>query len=268
MNSEFWSVFGPLFAVNGFVIMMLAVFAALSRSRPKTQEIEARHSSIILNKFIREFWFWLTHPVYVFFIKFRVSPNAISILGSVVALISGVAFYFDKIALGGWIMVLGASLDMFDGRVARALNKETLAGCYIDSCMDRVSEGLTLTGIAWLYRDSLIFWIVMTVYLASQLTSYTKARGETLGVVYSGGMMQRPERIAYLGAGGILTPIFAYILFPYLGGYFNVATYLDFEKLVYAAPLTFVAIMTTKTSINRIINVMKLLDEKQFGRPK
>lgn len=261
----FWQTFGPLFLSIGFVFSALFLFAFISRNRPKNQEIEERHSSVLVNKWIREFWFWLTNPVFTFFVKFKVSPNAISILGTVGALMSGVAFYFNMIGLGGWIMVLGASLDLFDGRVARAMNRVTLAGCYIDSCMDRISEGVTLTAIAYIYKDGFGFWIVMLVYLASQLTSYTKSKGETLGVNYSGGMMQRPERIVYLGAGGILTPAVAYILYPFLKSKMPTASYVEMELMIYLVPLSFVAFFATTTSINRIINIMKLLDKKQFG---
>lgn len=261
---SFWVTFGPLLAVNGFVVFMALVFWVLSRNRPKTDEIEERHSSLILNKWVREFWFWLTHPIFWFFVKFKISPNAISIGGSFGALFSGIAFALGYIGWGGWIMVLGASLDLFDGRVARALNRETLAGSYIDSCMDRISEGLTLIGIAYLYKDNFGFWIVMVVFLASQLTSYTKCKGETMGIEYAGGMMQRPERIAYLGAGAIIMPMVAYALYPWIQKHYS-WSYSYFEQLIYLIPLVFVGVFATFASVDRIVNIMKLLDKKQFG---
>jgi len=180
-------------------------------------------------------------------------------------MVSGAAFALGYVGFGGWVMVLGASFDLFDGRVARALDRVTLAGGYIDSCMDRVSEGLTLFGIAYLYRNTHGFWVVMVVFLASQLTSYCKAKGETMGIDYNGGMMQRPERIAYLGGGAILTPMIAYFLYPLLPPYFQGVSYLAFEGYVYLVPLGFVAVMATQTSVNRIVNIMKLLDKKQYG---
>lgn len=264
----FWHTFGPLFLVNFVVLAAAAVFAVISRKRPPTPEIEERHSSVILGKWLREFWFWLTHPVFKFFVVFRVSPNAISILGTVVALCSAIAFARGGIGVGGWLLVLGASLDLFDGRVARALGRESRAGSYIDSCMDRISEGLTLAGIAYLYRDGFFFLIPVTALVSSQLTSYTRAKGEAMGVSYCGGIMQRPERALYLGAGAIVTPMVSYGLYPYLHQRFPELAYPLLERLVYLLPLSFVALFATVTSVTRIVNIMKLLDKRQFGARK
>lgn len=263
---QFWQSFAPLLAVNIVVVCAVLVFAVISKSRPKTKEIEDRHSSVILNKWIREFWFWFTHPIFRFFIYFKISPNAISIMGTVVALFSAVAFALGGIGLGGWLMVLGASLDLFDGRVARATSRSTLAGSYIDACMDRISEALTLSGIAYLYRNSPVLWLVLAVYLGSMLTSYAKAKGQAMGVDYSGGMMQRPERIVYLGAGGILTPVVAYGLFPLVSAEISGLTHQQLEMFVYVVPLGFVAVLCNVTALRRIIIVMKSLTKKQFPR--
>ncbi|HLD43844.1 MAG TPA: CDP-alcohol phosphatidyltransferase family protein [bacterium] len=268
IQDHFWFTFGPLFFVNAFIVVSLVVFIVISRHRPKTAEIEERHSSIILNKWIREFWMWLLEPIFRFFIFFHISPNAISITGCVVAIFSAAAFAVGHFGLGGWLMVLGASLDFFDGRVARATNRCTQAGSFIDSCLDRVSEGLTLTGLAFFYRDSFIFWVVMLAYLGSMLTSYTKAKGETMGVAYSGGMMQRPERIAYLGAGGILAPVFAYALFPLLFPRFPQLTLLGLVGYVYLIPLFFVTVLSNVAALNRMINIMRILDKQKVTGSK
>ena len=44
----------------------------------------------------------------------------------------------------------------------------------------------------------------------SLLVSYTRARGESLGVVCNAGIMQRAERILLVGLGGILDPILGF----------------------------------------------------------
>jgi CDP-diacylglycerol---glycerol-3-phosphate 3-phosphatidyltransferase len=262
-NLDFWLTFGPLFIVNGFIVVAFVTFIFISRKRPKTKDIEERHSSVVLNKWIREFWMWLLEPFFKFFIFFKISPNAISILGSIVALFAAIAFAVGHFGLGGWLMVLGSSFDFFDGRVARATNRCTLAGSFIDSCLDRVSEGITLTGLAFYYRDSFIFWIVMLAYLSSILTSYSKAKGETMGIDYSGGMMQRPERIAYLGAGGILAPVFSYFLHSYALGWCPTLTVQQLTGYIYLLPLSFVAIFCSATAIKRVVNIMILLDKKE-----
>jgi len=44
------------------------------------------------------------------------------------------------------------------------------------------------------------------------MVSYTRARGEGIGIECKTGIMQRPERIVYLGVGSIFSPIFAYFI--------------------------------------------------------
>jgi len=264
-NTNFWFTFGPLILINTYVLVSLGIFSLIYKKLPKTAEVEDRHSSVVLNKWFREYWMWLTAPIFKICLYFKVTPNFISIVGSVFALLSGVAIAMGKMGLCGWLMVLGASFDFFDGRMARLTNQETQAGSFLDSSLDRVSEGLTLTGIAFYYKDSPIFWIVMFAYLGSMLTSYTKAKGETMGVDYSGGMMQRPERIAYLGAGAILSPFIAYFLHPWLVTRFPDLTVTLLQGYLYAVPLAFVCLFCNIATINRIVNIMKLLQKKEFG---
>lgn len=265
MNTpSFWVTFGPLFAMNGLVIVLLVVFAFVEKNQPRHTEVEDRHSSIILNKWIRRFWMWLTNPLFKIFLFLKLSPNNLSFLGTIFATLSGVAIAFGQIGWGGWLMVLGASFDFFDGRMARLTNSRTESGAFFDSSMDRYSEGLTLIGVCYVYRNTWFFWVVMLAYLGSMLTSYTKAKGESMGVDYSGGMMQRPERLAYLGAGAILTPIITYALYPIISEYFS-WTYQTAQLWVYAVPLGFVTVMCNLASINRVVNIMKLLNKKEFG---
>lgn len=262
-SRDFWFTFGPLFLVNGYVIVAFIVFSFIYKKLPKSAEVENRHSSVILNKWIREFWMWLTAPIFKVLLHYRVSPNALSIVGTLLALSSGVAMALGWVGLCGWFMVMGASFDFFDGRMARLTNRKTEAGSFIDSSLDRISEGLTLTGIAYYYKDSPMFLVTMLVYLGSMLTSYAKAKGESMGVEYAGGMMQRPERLAYLGAGAILVPMVSYLVFPWARLWFPTLTVSSLTALLYALPLSFVAVFCCAASAHRVINVMKLLDKKR-----
>ncbi len=264
---SFLSVFGPVIGLNLLALGAFVVFVFLSRSLPKSEEIQRKHSSVILGKWVREYWWWLTSPILKALLYFKVRPNAISIAGAVMAGLSGYIFSFGHLSLGGWVMVIGASFDFFDGRVARLTNSVTDAGCFIDSSLDRVGEALTLTGLAWFYKDSYGFFIVMAVYLGSMVTSYSKARGETLGINFSGGMMQRPERIAYTGAGAILSPLFAYGLIKNVPYFANFDFY-DLQHMIFLVPLAFVAFFCNLTAVHRMIRIMQLLDEKQFGKKK
>jgi phosphatidylglycerophosphate synthase len=257
-----WITVGPLLVFNTYFIVMLVAFYFVNQRRPKTIYLNNRHTSVILNRWIREYWMWVTEPFLKICLKLKIKPNTISFMGTCMALLSGTAFACGNLGLGGWLMVFGASLDFFDGRVARETGQTSEAGAFFDSSMDRISEGLTTTGIAYLYKDSFIFWVVMAMYLGSMLTSYTKAKGETMGVDYSGGMMQRPERIVYTGVGGILSPVIAYFTLPLFLGKYPELTQGLLEDYIYLIPLIFVAVMTNVTTLNRIVNIMQLLNGK------
>jgi len=150
-------------------------------------------------------------------------------------------------------MIFSATFDIFDGRVARATNRVTKSGAYFDSVIDRFSEGAVFLGLLYYFKDHWAFYIVFMALVGSLMVSYTKAFGGAQGVEYSGGSMQRPERVVYLGVGAIFAPIIGHFI-SFLSP--NIVDY------IYLFPLSFVALMTWVTTFDRIANIMRLLDQK------
>ena len=265
---SFWISFGPLVVINGYFIVTLFWFSANYKSMPKADFIENRHHSKILNKWIRHWWIWVTTPLFRFFLKLKCTPNQISALGTVFGVFSGLSFAFTpkwvsvgSFGLGGWFMIIGGSLDFMDGRLARETGQESLAGAFFDSVMDRIAECMVFSGLAWYFRDSWILWIVMAAFTGGMLTSYSKCRGDKMGVSYEGGMMQRPERMVYTGVGAIFAPIVGMGLMALLPDRFTdikMAT-----DLAYTLPLAFVALLSNYTTYDRIRNIMRLLNAKE-----
>ncbi|HBF12189.1 MAG TPA: hypothetical protein DDW49_02165 [Deltaproteobacteria bacterium] len=248
-----WISLIPLFVFNAFMLCTVLAFRPIYRKKGVTQEIQERHASKFLNRWMREYWFWLTDPIIRFFIRFHITPNQITCLGTFIGVLSGLFFSLGHFGLGGWCMIWGASFDMFDGKVARLTNKETKSGAYFDSIMDRVSEGAVFAGLIFYYRESLVLWIAVMALLGSFMVSYTKAKGDEMNARYNGGSMQRPERIVYLGVGAVFSPVFSWML----SHYFPLLT----TEALYVLPLFLVALMTWVTSLNRMKNVMKMLDQ-------
>lgn len=264
----FWLSLGPLIVINGYFIISIICFYFLQNKIQKAGFIEERHHSKILNKWIRHWWIWITTPLFRFFLFLRVTPNQISILGTVLGVLSGLTFAFasPQLSLGayglaGWLLIFGGSLDFMDGRVARETGQESLAGAFLDSVLDRISESAVFTGLAYYFRDSSIFWFVMAAYLGAMMTSYAKCRGDKMGAVYEGGMMQRPERIVYTGVGAVFAPLVGIMLLKYFP--MNFTDLKGATDFVYAFPLGFVAIMANYTTFNRIHKIMGLLDKKE-----
>jgi len=61
-------------------------------------------------------------------------------------------------------------------------------------------------GIAVWFAEPLPVALVMTAFAGSMLVSYTRARGEGLGIQCKVGILQRAERLLLLGLGSILDP--------------------------------------------------------------
>ncbi len=108
------------------------------------------------------------------------------------------------------LILLGGLCDSLDGNLARATGKATRSGALLDSVIDRYSEFVMFLGIAAYFitmKNYLIFAVTFFALCGSIMVSYTRARAESLGFESKAGMMQRAERIVFLGAGALFHPI-------------------------------------------------------------
>ncbi|MBI2346450.1 MAG: CDP-alcohol phosphatidyltransferase family protein [Deltaproteobacteria bacterium] len=205
--SNVWITLGPILAINIVFLCTFFYFAATRERWPVPSDLDGRHQTRFLSRFFQEYWYWVTTPVARFFVAVRLSPNMLTFIGFLMSCGAGLLFAQGWFGYAGWVMIFGATFDLFDGKVARLTNKESRSGAFYDSVMDRFGEGAVFVGLAWHYRASWLLPIIVWASIAAMLVSYTRARGEGVGVVCKRGPMQRPERIVYLGVGSIFQPI-------------------------------------------------------------
>ena len=96
---------------------------------------------------------------------------------------------------------------MLDGRVARLRGRETKFGAYLDSTMDRYSDMLLYLGLLILYARLERTGLMVLVWVAafgSFMTSYARARAESLIPRCTVGFMERPERVVLVIVGALL----------------------------------------------------------------
>jgi phosphatidylglycerophosphate synthase len=187
------------------VLITMPVFAIVSRGRPLDADVARRPTTIILGTWVRDWLMWFIRPLEQGMVRAGVSPDALNFTGAILGGAAGVAFAFGQLAVGGWFVLLGGVADIFDGRIARSRGIASERGAFLDSTLDRFAETFAFVGLVAFYSASRWAAGVIAIALgASMLVSYTRARGEALGVECKGGVMQRAERLVLLGLSGIL----------------------------------------------------------------
>jgi hypothetical protein len=104
-------------------------------------------------------------------------------------------------------------MDTFDGAVARASGRSTPFGGFYDSVSDRISDGLILAGIAWYVVDRpRLLLVTLAALVAAQVTSYVRARAESIDLECEVGILERAERAMLLMIGLLVAPLFEPVL--------------------------------------------------------
>jgi archaetidylinositol phosphate synthase len=141
--------------------------------------------------------------------KLGLSPNNVSILGIIFAVLSAVVYWQWKLhplflALAPILMLLSGFLDALDGTLARLYGEATTFGGFFDSLLDRYADAIVLCGIVLGGLTELSWGLAALV--GSMLVSYARARAEAAGVkMESVGLAERAERIVLLALASFLT---------------------------------------------------------------
>lgn len=129
------------------------------------------------------------------------SPNTVTILAT--CLSSGLALWLIPTGhhvAAALLIGLSAAFDMIDGTMARLRGGGTAFGAVLDATCDRIADGAIFGSIlVWLVLQEPISLplvvCTLVVLVASQVTSYVKARAEASGMKLVGGLVERPERL-------------------------------------------------------------------------
>lgn len=195
-----------LLGILGVALTSMPVYALTTRGRPDPYDVDDR-GGFVLGSFIRSWFYWFVRPIERVSLALRLSPTAFNLFGVAFGIAAGVCFATGRVNLGGWGVLLGGTADVLDGRIARARDMANQRGAFLDSTLDRFSEMGALIGLTVMYRDSATAVTIVAIVLGgSLLVSYTRARGESLGIDCKVGIMQRAERLLLVGFGGILDP--------------------------------------------------------------
>ena len=157
----------------------------------------------------RQFWTNVWAPLGNLLLRMGVSPNTVTLVGTLGVCVGALVFFPQGWLLAG-VLVITAFVfsDMIDGYMARTSGQISPFGAFLDSTLDRIGDAAIFGGIALYYvgpGDS--EWkAALAVYCLSMgsVTSYARARAESLGMQAKVGIAERSDRlVSILGATGL-----------------------------------------------------------------
>jgi CDP-diacylglycerol--glycerol-3-phosphate 3-phosphatidyltransferase len=133
-----------------------------------------------------------------------IHPNVLTLVGVVINVAAAWGLSRGRFVLAGVVMIVANIFDFIDGKVAYRLKLQSQFGAFWDSTLDRFSDLALVTGLIYLYsslgRSDYVLVAALTL-IFSIMTSYARARAESLVEKCKVGFMERPERIVLFMIG-------------------------------------------------------------------
>jgi CDP-diacylglycerol--glycerol-3-phosphate 3-phosphatidyltransferase len=151
---------------------------------------------------------YVVNPTARFLLRVGVTPNAVTIAGTVGVLIGSYFGALGHLFWGTWIVTASALTDVLDGTMARMRGRNAKFGGLLDSSMDRIADAAVFGAVVFYLHGKgnpyggMVAAIVCLA--AGQVVSYVKARAQSLGLNADVGIAERLERLIIVGIGGLL----------------------------------------------------------------
>src|SRR6476660_7102679 len=154
--------------------------------------------------FIGKVCMWPLRAIINACVGLGIHPNTLTLIGVLINVVAACALGVNRFLLAGAIMIVANIFDFIDGKVAQETNTVSRFGAFWDSTLDRFSDIALFLGLIYLYATLRRTDYVMVASLAmmfSIMTSYARARAESLIDKCKVGFMERPERIVLFMIG-------------------------------------------------------------------
>jgi CDP-diacylglycerol---glycerol-3-phosphate 3-phosphatidyltransferase len=175
--------------------------------------------------------------------KLGVTPDALTVIGTIGVAGGALGFYPRGHFLAGTLVITAFVFsDLMDGAVARVAGTSGPWGAFLDSTLDRVGDGAVFGALALWYAGAgdsrLLCGVALYDLVAGVVTSYAKARAESLGLTCNVGIAERSERLI------------AVLLLTGLSGLLNVS-------VLRSIALWGLAVATSITVAQRVVEVRR-----------
>src|ERR687883_390925 len=185
--------------------------------------------------FIGKVCMWPLRAIINASVALGIHPNTLTLVGVLINVGAAVALGKEHFLLAGFIMIVANIFDFIDGKVAQQTNTVSRFGAFWDSTLDRFSDIALFLGLIYLYSMMGRTDYVMVAALAltfSIMTSYARARAESLIQKCKVGFMERPERIVLFMIGAFTNRMGAVLWVILILSIFTVADRIYYTYLV------------------------------------
>ncbi|HZU57563.1 MAG TPA: CDP-alcohol phosphatidyltransferase family protein [Actinocrinis sp.] len=195
----------------------------------------------MLNRYARAFFTRVLTPTAQFLLRRGVGPDTVTLVGTLGVVVSALAlfprgqFFWGTVAVTSFIFS-----DLLDGTMARLAGRVSKWGGFLDATMDRFGDAAIFGGLAYYFagvRDRWMFVLALVCLVSGAITSYARAKAESLGYDCSVGLVERGERLV----GSLVATGLAGLGVPF----------------IQAIALWGLAIGSTATVVQRVLHVRK-----------
>jgi CDP-diacylglycerol--glycerol-3-phosphate 3-phosphatidyltransferase len=148
----------------------------------------------------RQFFTDLVKPIAHLLIRMHVSPDVVTIVGTLGVCFGALFFYPRGHLFAGSAFITGFIFsDLIDGYMARTLGRSSMWGSFLDSTLDRFGDAAIFAGLAlWFFQggdDKVTGCVALYAMTVGSITSYIRAKAESLGLQAKVGIAERAERL-------------------------------------------------------------------------
>lgn len=168
----------------------------------------------MLNRYARALFTRLFTPVARLLIALGVSPDVVTLIGTLGVCVGALAFFPSGHLFAG-VMVITAFVfsDTIDGIMARQLGRSSKWGAFLDSSLDRFGDAAVFGGLVLYYSNGhysgpggsdLGVVLALACLTLGSIVSYIRARAEGIGLKADVGIAERADRlVSTLVAAGV-----------------------------------------------------------------
>src|SRR5207253_8335607 len=125
-----------------------------------------------------------------------ITPNMLTLFGLAITTLGAGLVAIGQVFLGGCVLLFAGLFGIFDGALARASGKVYRYGGFLDSTVDRYSEGVVYLGILVYFlqqHDGLPPILVLIAVAGSIRVSYVPLRAHSLCLTFKLATLVRPD---------------------------------------------------------------------------